>query len=247
MRIARSLAAAAALLALSSTPAAGQGRWLTAYAPTEDPVFSQMRALFSQQDMLASMTDPLNEHFRLPRDVTLELAECGRSGAFYDPSRPAVQLCYELLMDLVEELGGENGDDALFVGAFSYVVLHQLGHAVIDVMDLPVSVPPEEAADQFAFVMAGMAAGVLDDMVQGTLALHELGLDWENPGSGQAALSDTRMRTLACLAYGSDMRAGDGLVKSGVLTPVRARGCEAEFEAVQEAWVGFLTPHLVDG
>lgn len=247
MTIARTLAGAAALLALLSTPAAGQGRWLTAYPPTDDPVFSYMRAEFSEQDMLANITTPLNEHFQLPRDVTLEVAECGRTGAFYDPSRPAVQLCYELVMEMVESLVGEDGDQTQFVGAFSYVLLHQIGRAVIDVMDLPVTVPPEEAADQFALVMAAMAGGVMDGMVQGTHALHELSIDWENPGSGEAAPGDARMRRLACLAYGSDMAGGAELVVAGLLTPAQARGCEAEYEAVLEAWLGFLGPQLVDG
>ncbi|HEX5869343.1 MAG TPA: DUF4344 domain-containing metallopeptidase, partial [Longimicrobium sp.] len=147
-------AGALAALALSSAPAAAQGRWRVAYPEAQDPMFAAMQQQFSRDDILASMVDPLNEFFPVSRDVTVELAECGREGAFYDAERPAVQLCYELLVSLAESMmqDEEEGGDQLFVGAFALILLHQVGHAMVDLLELPVSVGAEEAADQLTAV-----------------------------------------------------------------------------------------------
>ncbi|HEX6367708.1 MAG TPA: DUF4344 domain-containing metallopeptidase [Longimicrobium sp.] len=238
-------AGALAALAMSSAPAAAQGRWLVAYPEAQDPVFAAMQQSFSRDDILSSMIEPLNQFFPLSRDVTVELAECGREGAFYDEARPAVQVCYELLVSLAEALmTEEEGGDQLFVGAFALILLHQVGHAFVDLMELPVSVPPEEAADQMAVVMVGFAADELGTAVEGAVALHDMGLDWENPGSGRTALSGRRLENLLCLLYGTAPDAHGWVVDEGHLPAARASGCQARYEEVAAEWIEMLSEHV---
>jgi hypothetical protein len=230
MRIPNLVAGALAALALSSAPAAAQGRWLVAYPEAKDPMYAAMQQMFAQQDILSAMIEPLNEFFPVSRDVTVELAECGRAGAFYDDSRPAVQMCYELL-----------------VGAFAFILLHQVGHAFVDLMDLPVEVPPEEAADQLAAVMVGMAEDDgLETVAEGVVALDEMEVDWENPGSGQSALRGRRLGNLLCLLYGSDPDTYEYLVEEGHLTAEQADTCPQTFEDVGGEWVEMLEAHVQD-
>jgi hypothetical protein len=244
MRILHVGAGALAVLALSAAPAHAQGRWRVAYPEAKNPEYAALQQHFSEQDILASMVEPLNEHFPVSRDVTIELAECGREGAFYDAERPAVQLCYELLVNLAQSLMGdqENGEQ-VFVGAFAYILLHQVGHALMDQMDLPVRVPPEEAADQLTAVMAAFAPEELQTIAEGALVLGERGVDWENPGSGRAALSGARMQNLLCLFYGIDSEGYAWMVDEGHLPAARAEGCTDEIETVKEEWVEYLAPH----
>ena len=245
MRIPHILAGALAALALAAAPAQAQGRWLVAYPPAQDPVYAALQQQFAEQDILSAMVGPLNEHFPLSRDVTIELAECGREGAFYDAERPAVQLCYELLVRMAESLmADEENGEAVFVGAFALVLLHQVGHALVDLMDLPVSAPPEEAADQLAAVMVGFARDELYAAGVGALALGELNVDWENPGSGRAALSGARLQNLLCLLYGADTEGFAWIADEGHIPSTRAEGCQAEYERVQEEWIGMLAEHV---
>lgn len=244
MRISTLLSGAVAALALWSAPATAQGRWLVAYPQAQDPMYAAMQQAFSQQDILASMVEPLNEYFPVPRDVTVELAECGRSGAFYDQERPAVQVCYELLTELADALmTGENGDQ-LFVGAFALILLHQVGHAMVDLLDLPVTVPPEEAADQLAAVMAGFAEGELQSVAAGAVSLNALQVDWENPGSGRNPLAGRRLESLLCLLYGTDPDGHDWLLKEEELDAGVAAQCEARFEDVAAEWIAMLAEHV---
>jgi hypothetical protein len=247
MRIPNLVAGALAALALSSAPAAAQGRWLVAYPEAKDPMYAAMQQMFAQQDILSAMIEPLNEFFPVSRDVTVELAECGRAGAFYDDSRPAVQMCYELLVQLAESMMSDDGDDQLFVGAFAFILLHQVGHAFVDLMDLPVQVPTEEAADQLAAVMVGMAEDDgLETVAEGVVALDEMEVDWENPGAGRSALRGRRLGNLLCLLYGSDPDTYEYLVEEGHLTAEQANTCPQTFEDVGGEWVEMLEAHVQD-
>lgn len=246
MRISRSLAGAAVLLALSAAPAAGQGRWIAAYGPTDDPALSRIRTALRTNDKLGNITGPLNDGFRMPRDVTLEVAECGQPAAFYDPTRPAVQLCYELLAEMIKELVDfETRDDSLFDGAIWYVLMHQIGHAMIDVLELPTAVPAEEAADQFVAVqMAALGGDALGRIIPGVRALHEMGIDWKDPGSGRAVPSAAQMRDLECLAHASTPAADAARMNELIVADPRA--CNELYEAVLDRWLPLLLPHLRD-
>lgn len=248
MRIPTLLTGALAALALSAAPAHAQGRWLVAYPEAKDPVFSMMQEMFASQNMLSEMVDPLNQHFPVSRDVTVEIAECGRAGAFYDAERPAVQLCYELVMQLAEAMMGDfaarEDGEAVFGGAFALILLHQVGHAMVDLMDLPVEVGAEEAADQLTAVMVGFAQGELATAAEGALALEELVVDWENPESGSAAISGRRKESLLCLLYGTDPGSHEWLVEDGHLSRTRAKGCEEEYTAVAADWIRMLSVHV---
>ncbi|HEY7767336.1 DUF4344 domain-containing metallopeptidase [Longimicrobium sp.] len=239
--------ATAAILALSSVPAAAQGRWLASYPEVQGPVHAEMRTALQQGTMLESMVDPLNEAFLVPRDITVEMAECGGPAATYDASRATVRVCYELLLEFADQAESGDMDNETFEQAFAFILLHQVGHAVIDVLKLNVGVPEEEAADQFVAVMAGLAPGELQGLLQGAAALHEQEFDWESPDSGQTTLGDRRLTTLTCLLYGGDPEAHRYLVEGGHLTTARADSCLDAHEDLQEAWATLLEGHLVEG
>jgi hypothetical protein len=242
------LAALAAVLALSSAPAAAQGRWLASYPEVQDPVYAQMRTDLQQDQMLEGMTDPMNEVFRMPRDLTVEIAECGTPAATYDSPSATIRICYELVMELVgQEDALDPGGLDNFDDAFAFILLHQVGHAVIDVLQLDVGVPPEEAADQFVAVMAGGAPGELDGLVEGVAALRDLELDWETPDTGATTIGSRRGETLACLLYGGNPDAHANLVEQGELTSSRAASCIGEFADAQAKWMTLLESHLNQG
>lgn len=245
MHIPKPLLAAAALV-LSSAPAAGQGRWLASYPEAQDPTHAAMREMFIQQDMLSTLVEQMNGFMRVPRDVTIEIAECGRPGAFYDPARPAVQLCYELVMHLTKTAQADGG--MVLAGALGYVLMHQLGHALVDVLGLPVDVSAEEAADQFAVVLTAFANREWDPEVNGEMpaimggirALRDRGPNWENPGSPDAALTPQRVRMLACLLYGSSPEAHAAAIGPDGITPGRGEACAEKYAEIEDRWVQML-------
>jgi len=65
----------------------------------EEPPHDSTVAMVRQhvQGPLRLWTTVLTELFRLPTDVTVTLASCGRTDAFYSPAQQRIYLCDELL------------------------------------------------------------------------------------------------------------------------------------------------------
>jgi Putative metallopeptidase len=152
------------------------------------------------------------ELFRLPTDVTVTPAPCGRIDGFYDPVQQQVHLCEELLTYYAGVLTPPGGDpqgpapvvrDATLVS-----FLHLLGHAVVALLHLPVPVDGEEAAD--AVGVAFLAAGSPEDertVLAGSAALVQRSRTPEPPHLvpwwTHHPWTDARAAHLWCLLAGS--------------------------------------------
>ena len=95
--------------------------------------------------------------FRLPIELTLKLVDCnGVSNAWY--SRSTVTICYEYIDDIRKNAPTETAPahsvftgitpaDATF-GQFFYVVAHEMGHAMFDLLDVSIFGRAEDAANK---------------------------------------------------------------------------------------------------
>ncbi len=152
------------------------------------------------------------EIFRLPTDVTVTPAPCGRIDGFYDPGQQHLHLCEELLTYYAGVLTPPGGDprtpapvvrDATLVS-----FLHLVGHAVLAVLHLPVTEEVEEAAD--AVGVAFLAAGSPEDertVLAGSAALVQRSRTPEPPHLvpwwTHHPWTDQRAAHLRCLLAGS--------------------------------------------
>lgn len=87
--------------------------------------------------------DELNSLLALPEDVNIVIEECQEKNSFYDPEMNSVKICFDLFEHVEETFLAETSDKKLVkqrtYDAMRFVFLHELGHALIDVYDLPVS------------------------------------------------------------------------------------------------------------
>ncbi|MBB4639378.1 DUF4344 domain-containing metallopeptidase [Longimicrobium terrae] len=239
-------AATLALLALSPARAAAQGRWVPAYPTVRTPAYAALQESFRSRDRLGSLLETMSE-FNLPRNITVEMAECGVPGAFYQPDRPAVRLCYELVTKLLEEIRADGGGDEEFFETFFAVMLHAMGHALVDELNLPLSLPAEEAADLFIADLEREADAEPEEtstMLRGAITLHELGINWEHPRSTEPGMDAARLQKLTCLIYGYAPAKHDWVVSEGRLSESRARACITEARNTAQRWDRMIQPHL---
>ena len=94
----------------------------------------------------------LNSALILPKDVVLRTKVCGKVNAFYDPNDASVTVCYEL-MEYFFNLFKRNGENEQTAArkmseTVQFVFLHEIGHALVDIYDLPVMANEEDAADR---------------------------------------------------------------------------------------------------
>jgi hypothetical protein len=152
------------------------------------------------------------ELFRLPTDITVTPAPCGRIDGFYDPGQQLLHLCEELLTYYAGVLTPPGGDPRLPApvarDATLVSFLHLMGHAVVAVLPLPVPVEVEEAAD--AVGVAFLAAGSPEDertVLAGSAALIQRSRTPEPPHLvpwwAHHPWTDARAARLRCLLAGN--------------------------------------------
>lgn len=142
-------------------------------------------------------------------------------------------------------------DDTLFViGNTLFTVYHELGHALVDLLDLPVIGREEDAVDGFAAVtMIPEAPDELRDALivavadgwraQGDLADD----DSERPYWSEHALDEQRHYAIVCLMVGSDQEGFYDYALDAGLPDGRIETCIDDFELMRSGWVRLLEPY----
>lgn len=237
-----------------------------AYRPPVSPELQPIYRRVLEVDLWRQLPEvqAIDGMFALPRRLRYVTSECGEFGAFYHPADAEVVLCYETLRTLYE-YGLEHGkalglgeDDPLrYVRAnVRFIVLHETGHALVHLLDLPVTGRQEDAVDQLAGILMLRFAG-LDETPREVTDNLRLAASWLLSRSTGAynldayadehALGEQRYFNLQCLVYGTDPDGFAGMVEAGDLTAARAATCPRETRRVSRAWVRLLVPHLSPG
>ncbi len=161
MRIVQVIAAGFVLFGLAlipPSPAQAQtGRVKVAYVPPKNPAHQPIYERLKERRALEKLQQILSP-FRLPRPLTVKVEGCdGDINAWY--SDDAITVCYEYVAWVVSNApkettpGGITPLDAL-LGPLFDVFLHEFGHALFDLFDVPLFGREEDAADQVsAYIM----------------------------------------------------------------------------------------------
>jgi hypothetical protein len=204
---------------------------------------------------------------KLKQKLTFETTSCGVVNAFYDPTDNTVHLCYEML-DWIENVAAVSPDklkqtpDApqrgllpgvtraeAIVGAIGGVALHETGHAVFDIQQIPRLGREEDAADMVAgFVMLQFGSEVARVMIKGMFNVTH---NWqaETPNISVALLADSHSLALQrgfailCLAYGKEPDTFKDLAQAW-LPPARQPSCAREYRQAENAFRKTILPYV---
>jgi hypothetical protein len=228
-----------------------------AYLPPKDARHQPLYELLKRNRVLEKLQEFLSP-FRLPRRVLMKVEGCdGIANAFSGDG--AVTVCYEYLDEIWANVPRETTPEGIapvdaLVGPLVDVFLHEFGHVVFQLLDVPVFGREEDAADQFsAYLMlhfgpdearrliAGAAYAFKGDLrsPEVTLSLKEF-----SDSHGQPA---ERFYNLLCIAFGADANLFAGIVKKGYLPVERAIGCEDEYRQLAHAFKKLIAPHIDKG
>lgn len=195
---------------------------------------------------------------RLPRTLTLRLSAChGDADAWYAPENRTITVCYEYV-GYVQDRAPKNASATgltqqhAISGPIAQVFLHELAHALYDLLDVPVLGREEDAADQFAaLVLLELPPAQARQAIDGTAHLLRSQAAEETPDrtvlADDHSLTAQRLYNLLCLAYGADRKTFGYLVASGALPKARAAQCGTEYDLAAYALQKLLQQHLHDG
>lgn len=193
--------------------------------------------------------------FKLPADLLLRTVGCdGASNAWYQRGR--VSVCYEYLHEVLEMMPKETTAEGIepvdaVVGQFFYVLSHEMGHAMFDLLDVPVLGRSEDAADQFAtYIMLQFDKDQARRLITGAAYSYKRWVDQPKVTAPLAAFSDAhsppaaRFYNMLCLAYGADSELFADFVTKDYLPKQRAGSCRKEYGEIVYAFSKLIVPHL---
>ena len=223
-----------------------------AYAEPTNAVQRPLYERLRKRQVLENLREFLSP-LRLPHRLVITMQSCNRANAFY--SRARVTICYEYI-ELIHQRApkattpeGVTYEDAVVAGVVS-VVLHEVSHAVFDLLQIPILGREEDAADQLAgFIMVQFGKNVARRTIAGKAHL------WDHAGSKRPprtkrAYADVhgteyqRFYNILCIAYGHDPENFEDYVKKNILPAGRARRCRIEYRKIERAFRTLLLPHI---
>jgi hypothetical protein len=225
---------------------------------------------------------------RLPYTLRMIASDCSGSAwdsPYYDPGNHLINMCYSFVAaaeknagDLMEmqkrqQLWTPVSRDQLIAGLFVSVLLHETGHALFDLLSVPVFGREEDAADfMAAFIALQFGKDVARTIVKGfayywaydvargadprtakpdpKAANYPKDTDVQCRIDPFCAFSDEhgtasqRMYNVLCLAYGGDPATFKDLVDIGWLPKERAATCGDEYRQLGFAFKDTILPFI---
>lgn len=241
-------------LSMTAYAASKANRVSVHYVPPKNPVHQRIYDELKRRGSMERLQEFLSP-VRLPKKLRISLAGCdGEADAFYEDA--AITICYEYIHELWENMPEEITADGvapfdMVIGPLFEVSLHEVAHAVFEMLKIPVLGREEDAADQVAaYVMLQFGEDAARRLIAGTA--HAYISDAEKTGpcrsmeyyANEHSTPAQRAFNLLCIAYGTDTKAFAGIVSKGHLPKARAEFCEEEYEQVQDAFDMLIRPHL---
>lgn len=222
------------------------------YELPRDPRFLEIQQALKQSKLFDLVVASLNAKLALPRNLPTRFAECGEANAFYDPLIKSITMCYELIGAIADEFSQGSGSDeeleTATINTVLFVFFHELGHALIDILKLPVTGKEEDAVDQLASLILIESGddgeeAALDGATWFLLQAGKTGVDdlafWD-----EHSLDAQRFYNIACWVYGRNPKKYSELVTAGLLPEPRAVQCVDEYRKMSESWMKLLSPYL---
>jgi hypothetical protein len=191
---------------------------------------------------------------QLPVTLRLVTKQCGpadnEATSFYSPTERSINLCYELVRDFEDGAPkattpeGITRSDAV-IGSIVSTMLHESGHAIYNLLRVPVLGREEDAADQIAaYIMLQFDREIARTIIKGA-AWKWYSKNWTGPALWDVhSTALQRLATYLCMAYGKEPAAFQEFVDANWLPASRAPNCPREYEQARHAFLVTILPHM---
>lgn len=197
----------------------------------------------------------INDTVVLPNDtpVVFTSDDPGGTGPHYDPQAKQINFPYSFVTfiastfkqnepDITDEDLAQATDNAV-----DFILLHEMGHALVDQLDIPVLAKEEDSADNIATVLLSLGGREGGDIaLSGAQLFAYLQQDpsqlTDSAFWDEHSLDQQRANQTACLVYGSDPKTFADLEQ--VIPPERLDRCPNEWQQISNGVERVLAPYL---
>jgi hypothetical protein len=224
--------------------------YITPKNPSHQAIYTQMKQRGALEELQTFLSP-----FLLPRTLRISMKECdGEADAWYD--FVSITICYELIADLWENMAKETSVADVepidtVIGPLVEISLHEVAHALFDLLGLPILGREEDAADQVAaYILLQLGDTRARRMITGAAFAYRT--DELRSGhcrsfedyAGEHSTPAQRAFNTLCIAYGADRKLFADFVSEGYLPEERAEFCYEEYEKAQYAFELLIQPHI---
>jgi hypothetical protein len=228
-----------------------KGDFIVEHTGVKNSHYAEIDRKIKQDKTLEKAADQLNRSLILPHDIFLRTKDCGEANAFYNPSEQSITMCYEL-MEHFYLLYREDGytEDKAYESMFDatrFVFLHEIGHALIDTYNLPITANEEDAADRCSsfICIEELGEGGIKSILAAADAFRIESKSRTPSGRDLAdehLLQEQRFFNSLCMVYGSNPTKYAYIVEKSYLPQARAVRCPSEYERTAQSWSVLLAP-----
>jgi len=210
---------------------------------TDDALNAAWAALLQLDGRVARLTDAASRVVPWGHPLPVSFQECGSINAYYFHEPPRVVVCYEFMDFIFDAFASVSATEEAAIDATISatvgVLAHELGHATVAALDLPIVARGEDVADAFAvWVMARLLRDTGPTVAMGQFwrLLHLAG----ETGSAEDEHSPTLVRyyNWVCWSYGADP---DGNAWLAAPLGDRIDECADEYAQIDRSWIRLLT------
>jgi hypothetical protein len=260
-----------------STPAHAKGKGRVTIVYQDDAIQSENRDAIKKirdSGVFERMADRLTKTIALPHDLQIVVTDKTPKGVdvattevdgrtiFWPPAFS--KATYDVLAEFLPEVIASKGPpraiskenftaDVLNVWANQFILGHELGHAIIRQVNLPLTGLEEDSADGFATFFtvndkdtgpnAAVGAAVLFD----AMGSKRPNLTLEDFSSDHPVILQRVYNFLCCVVGSDPQRLQNSLVTDGYIPDARALLCRKEWTQLNYGWWTVLERHLTDG
>jgi Putative metallopeptidase len=228
-----------------------KGDFVVKHLEVSNSRYNEIDRQIKEEKLLEKAADKLNRSLILPYDIDLITKDCGEVNAFYDANNHSVTVCYELMEHFYNVFRGSGLEDQKaydkMFDAVRFAFLHEIGHALIDTYNLPITGNEEDAADRCSSFINLTELG--EDGVNAVLAAADaFAIESKNTSSTKRNLADEhllqeqRFYNSLCMIYGSNTTKYSYILDEQYLPRERAVRCPQEYERTVDSWSNLLTP-----
>ncbi|MCJ7680765.1 MAG: DUF4344 domain-containing metallopeptidase [Candidatus Aminicenantes bacterium] len=218
----------------------------------DNPDFQEIADFIEEGGRFRELIDHLNENFALPSDITIIFTE--GDGPYFDPENLEIIMNYDflsMLVSLLIENDYAETDEELEVALLDiteFIFYHEVGHALIHILDIPVVGKEEDAVDSLSALIITIALEEPDILI--TAADFWWMMSEQNDEFDDAdfwdehSLDIQRFYSIICWVYGSDPDKYADLIREEGFDEDRADRCIDEFQKLNDSWMTLLSPYL---
>ena len=229
-----------------------EGGFTLSFVKPEGEDEQSVYSILKDDDTFQKLLDTVNKTIALPTYIPVRFVSCGQANAFYNPEKGDISMCYELFLEYLKILNDPDSTDEevgeKVIQAATFLMFHEMGHALVHKLELPITGKEEDAVDDFASVLSlrldEEGEKIVVSSIQGFAAWADQEGNENLHFEDEHSFSGQRFYSIACVLYGSDVEKYAEMVSEDFLPEARAARCPAEYKQKYASWTKLLQNHL---